>query len=382
MNAIEHNRSLGYSKLTWEKIQATIGADVDGIPGEQTSQRLVLWQAVHGISPPTGRLDRATWRTLEAHWQRLGHHLADNDDGVAGDAANDDHEQVVNTWTRGLARMRLRLWWDLSEPLTLRNLGRLTRALTLMGVHTVAIMLDSSAADERPRWRWSPKGLEEFTAVLSEHDIEVHLTSWPRPTRTFIDATLEGIIERLEISGATVWEFDLEHNWAPKLVEDYATLKAAADSLLRGARSLAIPLWMTTFPLHAELGAGSTLAHRLDAVAVQAYSRHKQGDANYRWGAPYGPGDLQEMSIERVRALNRSVICGLGAWDQKFPHRTIAEAMDTALGAAFQAGVTHVSYWSAKWILPGSQYHQDDVEAYFKDLFARRTDARVRYLGA
>lgn len=49
--ALTYNKRRGYSADLWRKIQAKVGADVDGKVGPQTTRRVAEWQLANGLTP-------------------------------------------------------------------------------------------------------------------------------------------------------------------------------------------------------------------------------------------------------------------------------------------------------------------------------------------
>lgn len=47
--AVAYNKGKGYSKETWKQIQAKVGTDVDGDPGQKTAKAIAVWQREHGL---------------------------------------------------------------------------------------------------------------------------------------------------------------------------------------------------------------------------------------------------------------------------------------------------------------------------------------------
>lgn len=62
--AIAYNKARGYSPSTWAKIQAKVGAGVDGIVGPDTVKHVAKWQAAHGLAAD-GRVGPKTMAALD-----------------------------------------------------------------------------------------------------------------------------------------------------------------------------------------------------------------------------------------------------------------------------------------------------------------------------
>ena len=50
MTAVVYNRARPYTADMWRAIQALVGADVDGVPGEQTATAIGRWQGQNGLA--------------------------------------------------------------------------------------------------------------------------------------------------------------------------------------------------------------------------------------------------------------------------------------------------------------------------------------------
>jgi hypothetical protein len=91
---------------------------------------------------------------------------------------------------------------------------------------------------------------------------------------------------------------------------------------------------------------------------IQAYStRHDWQDQLVGWGSRGGPGDRQHTAYARAQSVpgaidgRPAISLGLAAWDQQWPDRTVAQAIDSAWGAAARLDPAEVRLWSSKWIV-------------------------------
>ena len=230
--------------------------------------------------------------------------------------------------------------------------------LEALGVRVAALMLDSP----RPQWdpTWTPEQIGRACELARERDIAVVLTTWPIPDAAQIDAMARDLDDWLRW-GAVGWEVDLEALWRREWLT-MESMTAAANHLVATMRRVCEPLdvrlEVTSHPGHRETGPRALVSPRADRLVIQAYStRHDWQDQLVGWGSRGGPGDRQHTAYARAQSVPGAldgrprISLGLAACDQQLPDRTVAQAIDSAWGAAARLDPAEVRLWSSKWIV-------------------------------
>jgi hypothetical protein len=203
--------------------------------------------------------------------------------------------------------------------------------------------------------------LAALRSFTTPRQMDIVLTTWPRPSKSLIASFASELPAMLTASGATGLEVDTEGNWLDSKLDGYASMSDAAKALLDTLRSLAQPnkarLELTTYPFHPENGNEALVAPHMDRLFPQAYSVANRRNGPIAWTDPEGPGRLQDSSAKRARTIagvsagRPGLAMGLPAYDQTFAGHTVAEAMQVALDAAIALQVSEVRYWSSKWVI-------------------------------
>jgi hypothetical protein len=214
----------------------------------------------------------------------------------------------------------------------------------------VAVFLDSMTS---PASRWSTRQLEQLRAGLP--GVRLVGTLWGRSQRAWVDS-LGWLPDALDAMDSSTVEVDLEGDWRRSRLRGYSSMADAGRALVDRLRSVADVIEVTTFPAHTEARSSAVVTPLADRLALQVYSvRHLDSIPDpIAWDDPrYGPGHYQRTALARAAATHPTVelVAGLAAYDQRWPGVTWAAAMAAAYRGAQDAGVTHVRYWSAKWLV-------------------------------
>lgn len=251
-------------------------------------------------------------------------------------------------------RLKIGVWVD--DPFVRIDADFAAR-LRACGVTEAALMTNRmNATRSSPPWelRSPATTIVRAARTLREAGLEVVLTCWPRPARAQIAELHADMLELMRDTGSVALEVDAEANWTARFLEDFTTLRHAAEHLhdvLRDAAGGAL-VEMTTFAQHAENMRGAALAPLVDRVFPQAYSVNERGGKRVPYDHPFGPGNMQRLTYADARKTGaRSIGLGLAAYEQRWPGHRPEDAMRVALEAARDLGVTHVRYWSSKWIV-------------------------------
>lgn len=328
--ALAYNRAQGFSAEEIKRIQRTVGIVPDGIWGPDTVRALWRWQEANGIAS-----DGRAWRDPRGNtWPAILNSSESSPD------------------KRSPTTLQVGLWID--DPPRRVTTADYIDMLARLGVHTAAIMVTRQNGVAT----WNARQLAAAARMLQDRGIETVLTAWPTPDRGQIDTLCRTLGELAAVSQSGALEVDLEGNWMGNRRRGFASMQEAGRYLIERLRSLAEPLGarleLTSYPYHTEFSARAAVAPLVDAVVPQAYSVRRRGKEAIGWSDRFGPGRMQALALQRARAVNPNVICGLAAYAQQWPGHTGEEAMGLAWQAVAAAGCETVRYWSSKWVL-GSQ---------------------------
>jgi hypothetical protein len=194
-------------------------------------------------------------------------------------------------------------------------------------------------------------------SALHAEGVAVILTCWPRPARDQLDALETGMRELMIATGAVAIEVDVEGNWDRKHLAGFDSMQAAATYLLAVLRRVAAGkrVELNTFPFHSENSSKALLAPHVDLLIPQAYSVNERADEPVQWTSAYGPGRMQDVTIERMATTgapsSARTALGLAAYEQRFAGHEPLEAMRAAVAAGRKHGCSRFRWWSSKWIL-------------------------------
>ncbi len=239
-------------------------------------------------------------------------------------------------------------------------------AYRALGFGAAAVMVESH--DEGLDLRWSDDQLAHAGVLARAADVELALTYWPEPSRTWLATWERHAPAVAAMCGATAIDADAEGNWSPARLEGFDDLGEAAvelNGIFRGwARKLDVRLDFTTFPFHAENGPRARLAPLADRIYGQAYAVRNRKDGTGQpflvdWDDKLGPHLMPHTTLERSLLVpgvgtpaGPLLCCGLAAYDQAgWPGHTAAEAMKAALDSALTFHPFEIRWWSSKHIL-------------------------------
>jgi hypothetical protein len=345
--ALEYNERRRYDTETVEAIQRVVGAVADGLFGRGTTNAVWRWQGEVGLEQ----------------------------DGKVGPATLAVVRLCAAAQARGPAK--LGVWLD-DRPRTALDEAFFDE-LVRLHLDVVAVMVHRSTAGGGPMWRprWTAAQLDELRELAQPRGIELVLTTWPLPNRAQLETFARELPAMLEASAAVGLEVDTEGNWTQARLEGYADMDEAAAALVDTLRAAAAPtgarLELTTYPLHPENGPEARVAPHMDRLFPQAYSVAERKGRAVAWDGRLGPGGIQTLSVGRACQIpgvtegGPELALGLAAYDQTYPERTPAEAMQRALDRARALGAVELRYWSSKWIL-GHMSESSSMREFFAGL--------------
>jgi len=229
------------------------------------------------------------------------------------------------------------------------------------GMVEAALMCNRmNATKASPKWelREKPAAIARAAYRLRDAGVSIILTCWPRPDREQLQRLESDMRALVEAIDPVAIEVDCEANWDRGHLAGFRTMAEAAAELVAVLRRLAggkRRVELTTYPFHAENGAGALVAPHVDLLLPQAYSVTERGGKPVAWDSQLGPGRMQALTLERAAQTGAPAsaltACGLAAYEQRWPGVRPEEAMRVALHAARDRGVSRVRYWSSKWIV-------------------------------
>lgn len=253
----------------------------------------------------------------------------------------------------------LGLWIDDTPKYTLSH--GYFEGIKDLGISTIAIMVESSKAAWDPTWSLSQisKVCERARAL----DLEVVLTAWPNPRRSYMAQMVGWMIGAVPL-GASGVEVDLEGNWQTNDLDgSIGSLEAASVQLVQDLRELAddhdVRLEVTTHTGHQESSRRALVAPHVDRFVAQAYSvRVRPGGQLVKWDdRRLGPGHHQRWAADDARTVpgviegRPALSIGLPLWSQSWPGHEPSEALSAAYRAALEQHPAEIRFWSSKHLL-------------------------------
>jgi hypothetical protein len=239
-------------------------------------------------------------------------------------------------------------------------------ALKDLGVQRLHIMVTNAVLPNKdcskvssPRLATKLSTLVDLIKSSKAMGFVVIATAYMPPSRNDIDAFLaskKGTAQRLIDAGVDGVEYDLEGGWSRAKVCGYETHELAAKALYDGTRALkaGVPVGVTT---HLGRVRDENIGRQYtDWMSVQAYVKC-QGDRCVDFeDKREGPGTRVARLSTELGKYSGLVVVGLAAYNQKWPGRTVDEAMQRSLSSAkallsTNAAIVGHSYWSATWAL-------------------------------
>jgi len=347
--AVDYNKRRGYSTAEVKLAQRTIGAAEDGRWGPQTVTKIYCWQNHNGLVAD-GKLGPKTWAAIQTSWEQrpvpapeqpvqVGCGLAAYDQSWPGHTPEEAMQLAWDT-ALSLGCKELRFWssewliddignkgngysgpwltvqrapagvvvgvW-IDDPVKAARTEAFADRLVSMGVGSAALMINKSntrKSDVPWSLRWDREALKKVARLYRGRGIDVVCTTWPRPSRSQIDAMCEDMAWVLGVTESVAFEVDTEGNWTRKFLEGFASMKEASEYLAVRMRQTATDdrsLELTTYTYHPENSSKATLAPLMDRLLPQAYSVRHRGNETVSWGDALGPGNHQKLAIGRAR---------------------------------------------------------------------------------
>lgn len=259
----------------------------------------------------------------------------------------------------GYPMPRSELWSCLPYKYIINNIPSYLNKLRRANIKRVVFQIDKSSPDANglPRYRWPLAALNAVLAAVSDSGIEIGIMSYIWPHRKYIDA-VSGYVAGLDLDAADFFELDLEHNWRGEELDDprLPSLNKAAAYFWDAFRNLKARRGTTTYPFHGENSPHASISgdERISAIAPQAYSGLKVGQAEYRVGGIFGPGRMQATTYRLARSLGKPIVLGLPLFDQV---GLCGDGPRCALDAAYMAArvlkAPAVRFWADKHLWSG-----------------------------
>lgn len=248
---------------------------------------------------------------------------------------------------------RLGMWLD--DPASDIKKAPFWNELKRHGITTAAIMLEGVGNGFDPKFTIAD--LQKIGQLARERDIEIVLTCWPQPNKSYLDEFEAEIGKYLVACGAAGLECDLESNWTTRQVVGFPNLDKAGDYLVailqRVSAAHDVRIEATTFTGHAENSERADVASHVHRLLPQAYSVRNRTEGEIEWDGRLGPGKMQVLTLDNALKVpgDQKLSCGLAAYDQVFPGHTGEEAMQVAYEAALKYKPEEIRLWSSKWVI-------------------------------
>ena len=202
----------------------------------------------------------------------------------------------------------------------------------------VSIMCNDFSGDRGPSefWTHDPAKIVALADACHDAGIEVTLTSWAMPHRSFIEAATGQLLPLIAACRATLLVWDAEEPW----VRATNAMRKDDAAALIGELFDGVPMGMTGIVYASEPDLRG-LATVCPTWLPQAYAIE---------GGELQPNKAVDRALEQWRAKFGEPdrwIMGLAAWNQP-PDPEIY--MQPCIDAAFAAGLDSVAYWSHKSI--------------------------------
>lgn len=356
--AIRFNKRIGYSREEIQTIQLVTGAAPDGAWDAPSVEAVAVWQTSHGMKPD-GKVGPETWREinldlecvapgpvatpevetgvgcgLAAYDVAFPGHTAAASLGVALDSALEEGVEEIRYWSsewliddignKGApygepflrsrvfpGSIRLGAWID--DPASAIRKQTYAGRLAAMGINAGALMINrSNTRKSDPPWvlRWrNEDDLKRVADNFERAGIDRIATTWPRPSRSQIDAMCDDMTRILALIGAVAFEVDTEGNWKPKHLSGFANMRDAARYLAAAMHRTIIDAGLkgkartelTTYTYHTENSAKAVLAPLLDFLLPQGYAVRHRGKGVVEWDDILGPRRHPKFAISRAR---------------------------------------------------------------------------------
>jgi hypothetical protein len=248
-----------------------------------------------------------------------------------------------------------------------------------LGFSVAALFLDSFTPGFDVRY--TDAELAAIGERLRAADVELVITVCPEPRVEYIAQMRQRLPRIIRLCGAAALEYDAESNWMTKKVVGFRSLAEAAEAVDLVGREFQTQLdvrsELTTFTEHNENGPRATLADDVDRVVPQGYSVRNRKDAHGRpieipfTGHVYSPGAMQKRTFDKAMLIPKkngkpAISCGLAAYDQLWPGKTVTQAMRIAYDESLRYSPKEVRWWSSKWVIGGQA--KLPVTQFFRDL--------------
>ena len=257
------------------------------------------------------------------------------------------------------AGFRMGAWLDVGGKSLADNGATHASRLHSLGITDACIMINPLDSTAFGFGAVSQARIRAFTALLTGSAIRLTLTSWLRPSRTFIDALVRDLPPFALEVGARAIEFDVEEPWTNNTPSGFATHDEAADYLFAGLRRASAPEVAVTCQVdQTDRARMRAIVRQADIVIPQAYSTKGTG-SSHAVGGVYGPRGLQRRAAQKVAdavaASGKPIIMGLAAygrtgWSGQSARDIMKMELEETVALASSHAIRGARYWSWKHI--------------------------------
>jgi len=256
------------------------------------------------------------------------------------------------------AGFRMGVWLDVGGKSLADNGATHASRLHALGITDACIMINPLDSTSFGFGSVSQARIRTFVALLRGSAIRLTLTSWLRPSRTFIDALVRDLPSFAREVGARI-EFDVEEPWTSNSPSGFTTHDEAADHLFAGLRRAEVSEVAVTCQVdQTDRARMRAMVRHADIVIPQAYST-KGTASSHAVGGTYGPRGLQRRAAQKVAdavaASGKPIIMGLAAYGRTgWPGQSARDIMTMELEETVSLRSSHTiqgaRYWSWKHI--------------------------------
>ncbi len=257
------------------------------------------------------------------------------------------------------AGFRMGVWLDVGGKSLADNGATHASRLHALGIADACIMINPLDSTSFGFGSVSQARIRAFAALLRGSAIQLTLTSWLRPNRTFIDQLVRDLPPFAQEIGARAIEFDVEEPWTSNSPSGFTTHDEAADYLFAGLRRASAPEVAVTCQVdQTDRARMRAIVRQADLVIPQAYSTTGTG-ASHAVGGVYGPRGLQRRAAQKVAdavaASGKPVIMGLAAygrtgWSGHSARDIMTMELEEAVTLTSSHAIRGARYWSWKHI--------------------------------
>ena len=271
------------------------------------------------------------------------------------------------------AGFRMGVWLDVGGKHLADHGTTHASRLHALGITDACIMINPLESTSFGFGSVSQARIRAFAALLRGSAIQLTLTSWLRPSRTFIDALVRDLPPFARDVGARAIEFDVEEPWTNNSPTGFTTHDEAAEYLFAGLRRASAPEIAVTCQVdQTDRARMRAMVRQADIVIPQA-DPTKGAGSSHAVGGVYGPRGLQRRAAQKVAdavaASGKPIIMGLAAygrtgWAGHSARDIMKMELEETVTLASSHAIRGARYWSWKHIAGRNGRLGDPANSY------------------